>query len=78
MKTAVSIPDKLFAAADQYAKAHGVSRSNLYAKAIAQFLDQHPADYITSQLNNIYKDKQTKVNKTVSALQFHSIEKEEW
>ncbi len=78
MKTAVSIPDKLFAAADQYAKAHGVSRSNLYAKAIAQFLDQHPADYITSQLNNIYKDKQTKVNKTVSAMQFHSIEKEEW
>ncbi len=78
MKTAISIPDKLFAAADQYAKAHGISRSNLYAKAIAQFLDQHPADHITSQLNDIYKGKQTKLNKTVSALQFHSIEKEEW
>jgi len=78
MKTAISIPDKLFAAADQYAKAHGVSRSNLYAQAIAQFLDQHPADHITTQLNNIYKGNQSKLNQTISALQFHSIEKEEW
>jgi len=78
MKTAISIPDKIFAAADQYAKAHGVSRSNLYSKAIAQFLEQHPADHITSQLNKIYKGNDSKLNKTVSSLQFHSIEKEEW
>lgn len=78
MKTAISIPDKLFAAADKYAKSHGVSRSNLYAKAIAQFLDQHPADHITSQLNTIYKGKDSKLNKTASSLQFHSIETEEW
>ncbi|MCI5211777.1 MAG: ChpI protein, partial [Candidatus Electrothrix sp. ATG2] len=35
MKTAISIPDKLFTAADQYAKKHGFSRSSLYAKALA-------------------------------------------
>lgn len=78
MKTAISIPDKLFVAADQYAKNHGFSRSNLYAKAIGQFLEQHPADHITKQLNKVYKDKKNKLNSTVSALQFSSIEKEEW
>jgi metal-responsive CopG/Arc/MetJ family transcriptional regulator len=78
MKTAISIPDKLFVAADQYAQNHGFSRSNLYAKAIAQFLDQHPADYITNQLNKVYKGKESKLNNTVSSLQFNSIEKEEW
>lgn len=78
MKTAISIPDKLFVAADQYAKKHGFSRSNLYAKAIAQFLEQHPADYITNQLNEVYKDHNSKLNCTVSSLQCHSIEKEEW
>lgn len=78
MKTAISIPDKLFVAADQYAKSHGFSRSNLYAKAIAQFLEQHPADHITNQLNEVYKDKNSKLNSTVSSLQFHSIEKEDW
>ena len=78
MKTAISIPDKLFVAADQYAKNHGFSRSNLYAKAIAQFLDQHPADHITNQLNKVYKDRKSNLNDTVSTLQFSSIEKEEW
>lgn len=78
MKTAISIPDKLFDAADKYAKAHGLSRSNLYAKAIQQFLDQNPADHITSQLNEVYKGKDSKLNKAVASLQFHSIEKEEW
>ena len=78
MKTAISIPDKLFAAADQYAKNHGFSRSNLYSKAIAQFLEHHPADHITNQLNKVYKGKKSKLNSIVASLQFHSIEKEEW
>ena len=42
MKTAISIPGRLFNAAEHYAKAHGFSRSNLYAKAIAHFLEQQP------------------------------------
>lgn len=78
MKTAISIPDKLFLTADKYAKAQGVSRSNLYAKAIEQFLDQNPADHITDLLNEVYKGKDSKLNKTVASLQFNSIGKEEW
>ncbi len=78
MKTAISIPDKIFVAADRYAKAHGLSRSNLYARAIEQFLDQNPADHITIQLNKVHQAKDSKLNKTVASLQFHSIEKEEW
>ncbi len=78
MKTAISIPDKLFQAADQYAKNHGFSRSNLYAKAVAQFLEQHPTDYITKQLNEVYPDKSSKLDKTLSTMQFNSVEKEIW
>ena len=78
MKTAISIPDKLFRKADQYAKSHGVSRSQLYAKAVAQFLEQHPADHITKQLNEVYSTEPSKLNNTISTLQFSSIEKEEW
>ena len=66
VKTAISIPDKLFTAADRY------------AKGIAQFLELHPDDYITSKLNKVHKRKEAKLNQTVSSLQFHSIEKEEW
>lgn len=78
MKTAISIPDKLFQAADQYAKSHGFSRSNLYAKAVAQFLEQHPTDYITKQLNEVYSDKSSKLDQTLSTMQFNSFEKEIW
>ena len=78
MKTAISIPDKLFLAADQYAKQHGFSRSNLYAKAVAQFLEQHPTDYITKQLNEVYPTESSKLNKTLSTMQFNTIEKEKW
>ncbi len=78
MKTAISIPDKLFLAADQYAKSHGVSRSHLYARAVAKFLEQHPTDHITKQLNEIYSAKPAKLNKDLSTMQFNSIEKEEW
>ncbi|MDO8738698.1 MAG: hypothetical protein Q7J17_06995, partial [Candidatus Deferrimicrobium sp.] len=40
MKTAVSIPDKIFRSADSLAKRLGVSRSRLYADALADFLSR--------------------------------------
>ena len=78
MKTAISIPDTVFRAADQYAKSHGVSRSNLFTQAVIQFLENHSIDHITEQLNEVYSNQSGKINPIVSALQFNSIEKEEW
>lgn len=78
MKTAISIPDKLFQSADQYAKSHGVSRSNLYARAVAQFLATHSTDHITKQLDEVYSSQSAVINSTISSLQVSSLEKEEW
>ncbi len=78
MKTAISIPDNLFKNADNYAKSHGFSRSQLYAKAIAHYLENHPADHITKQLDALYSQKSSKLNNTLSAMQFMSVKKEEW
>ncbi len=78
MKTAISIPDNLFRAVDQYAKSHGFSRSKLFAEAVAEYLKQHPADHITKQLNEVYSSEPTELNETLSTMQFSSIEKEEW
>ena len=78
MKTAISIPDKIFHAAEQYAKNHGLSRSNLYSEAVAQFLEKHSKDQITKKLNEIYSDQSSGMNETVTALQFNSLEKEKW
>ncbi len=78
MKTAISIPNELFQAAEQYARSHGVTRSNLYSQAVAQFLENHSRDQITQKLNDVYPDQPNEINRTISALQFSSLEQEEW
>ena len=77
VKTAISIPDKLFQSADQYAKSYGVSRSNLYAQAVAQFLEKHSTKHVIKQLNKVYSNHPSKINETISSLQFSSIEKDD-
>jgi antitoxin MazE6 len=54
MKTAISIPDRVFRSAEQLAARMGVSRSELYSKALAALVDKHQDDLITSRLNEIY------------------------
>jgi predicted transcriptional regulator len=51
MKTAVSIPDPVFRAAEQLAKRLKLSRSRLYALALTEFVDRHADDTITRRLN---------------------------
>ena len=41
MKTAISLPDALFRAGDALAKRMKLSRSELYARALAEFLAKH-------------------------------------
>ena len=78
MKTAISIPDKLFQKVDQYARSHGFSRSELFAKAVAQYLELHPSDHITEELNKVYSSESSELHQTLLRMQFSSIEKEEW
>ncbi len=54
MKTAISIPDRVFRSAEQLAARLGVSRSQLYSKALAALVEKHRDDLITSRLNEIY------------------------
>jgi len=54
MKTAVSIPDPVFQSAEKLAARLGISRSELYAKALASLVEKHREDLITSKLNEVY------------------------
>jgi metal-responsive CopG/Arc/MetJ family transcriptional regulator len=50
MKTAISMPDDLFRRAEAAARRLRVSRSELYAKAIAEFLEGQQGKAITERL----------------------------
>lgn len=57
MKTAVSIPDPLFQAAEAAAKRRGCSRSQLYAQALEHLLADEQPDEITARLNAIFAEE---------------------
>lgn len=54
MKTAISIPDALFDSAEALATELGVSRSQLYATALAQLIATHDRTQITARLDALY------------------------
>ena len=53
VKTAVSMPDDLFRLAEAAARRLRVSRSELYARAIAEYLKQRQGNAITERLNEV-------------------------
>ena len=53
MKTAVSLPDAIFRAADQLAKRARKSRSQLYADALREYLVRHAPDEVTEAMNRV-------------------------
>ena len=53
MKVAVSIPDDVFADAEQIVRQMQTSRSDVYARALAAFVGLHDPDTVTSALNAV-------------------------
>lgn len=51
MKVAVSIPDDIFAEAESLTRQLGTSRSDIYARALAAFVDEHEPDKVTQAMN---------------------------
>jgi len=78
MKTAISIPDPLFAAAERVADRLGISRSELYAKALADYVYRHREDQVTKALNNLYEHQPSSLDPVLKTLQFSSLPKEDW
>jgi antitoxin MazE6 len=78
MKTAISIPDPIFQAAEGLAQRLGVSRSQLYAKAVAEYTESHKNRKVTEALNNIYGIESSGLDNELNTMQSKSVPKEEW
>lgn len=80
MKTGISIPDDIFSLAEKIAQRMNMSRSELYSKAIKEFLSNLNSENITQQLDAIYGDDEidSKIGEAISRAQSNILEKEEW
>jgi predicted DNA-binding protein len=56
MKTAISIPDKIYEAAEKVAKRLGVSRSEFYVNAIEEYLGKTSDENLTEELNKVHSN----------------------
>jgi len=75
MKTAISLPDPLFRSAEQLAARLGISRSELYCRAIRDLLAHHDDAAITQQLDAVYgsPDNNTGLEPGLAAMQVRAI-----
>jgi metal-responsive CopG/Arc/MetJ family transcriptional regulator len=78
MKTAISLPDPIFKAAEDLAKRLGMSRSQLYATAVSRFIESYRDDAITESLNNIYGVSPATIDPVLLQMQLHELPEEEW
>ena len=78
MKTAISVPDELFAQAEVEAGKQGISRSELYQVALRKYLKELDDGEITESYNRIATKFDTRMDPVLAEMQRRSLPVEEW
>lgn len=78
MKTAISIPDVVFKAADRLAKRRKLSRSQLYTHALQALLQREGEAEVTARLNEVYADDDGRLDAGLRSIPGRVLEREEW
>src|SRR6185369_14642826 len=73
MKTAISLPDPLFEAGERAAVRLGLSRSELYAKALASFLKEHEGEAVTLAINRALGGARPRLDPVLAGAQAASL-----
>ncbi len=78
MKTAISIPDDVYAEAEEAAQRLGVSRSGLYARAVAEFVARNRGLGVREALDSVYRVEEAEVDEALARAQAASVPDEGW
>lgn len=78
MKTAISIPDKLFKSAESFARRRKISRSALFSTAVEEFIQHHRQDDVTERLNKVYAQQPSDLDPVLQDLQTATFAEEKW
>lgn len=78
MKTAISLPDSVFEQAEVLAQQLGLSRSELYTKALQAYLKRYNRDRILLKLNQVYSRESSELDPVMARMQFMSLPREDW
>lgn len=78
MKTAISLPDSVFEEAEALAQQLGVSRSELYTKALQAYLKKYNRNQTLLKLNQVYSEESSELDPVMARMQFMSLPRKDW
>lgn len=78
MKTAISLPDSVFEEAEALAQQLGLSRSELYTKALQAYLQRYNREQLLLKLNQVYSTESSELDPVMARMQFMSLPREDW
>lgn len=78
MKTAISVPEPIFKAAERLAQRLGVSRSHLYSAAMRDYVERHDQSDITRRLNEVYGKESSEIDPKIAKIAARALPKESW
>jgi predicted transcriptional regulator len=78
MKTAISIPDKVFAEAERLSRRLKKSRSQVYTEAVSEYIARHDPEAITEAMNRVCETMDTYLDPAISAATRRTLEDVEW
>jgi metal-responsive CopG/Arc/MetJ family transcriptional regulator len=73
MKTAISIPDPIFAEAETLASRLGISRSELFTRAVKRLLAEHRDRAVTARLDEVYERESSSLEPQLTELQNRAL-----
>lgn len=78
MKTAISVPDELFAKAESLARKTGKSRSQIYQEALAEYLLRRDVDAVTEAMDQALTEIDQSSDDWLSRAGHRALERSEW
>jgi metal-responsive CopG/Arc/MetJ family transcriptional regulator len=78
MKTAVSIPDEVFEEAERLAVELQTSRSQLYSRALQEFVARHSPDRLTEAMNRTLDEVGSGIDEFSRRASRRVLEQVEW
>lgn len=78
MKVAISVPDGVFEAGEQLAGQLGLSRSQLYSRALSDYLSVRGAAAVTAKLDAVYSKESSKLDPAFSQALLARFADETW
>jgi metal-responsive CopG/Arc/MetJ family transcriptional regulator len=78
MKTAISIPDDVFEEAERLAAELQTSRSQLYSRALKEFVARHTPERLTEAMNRVVDEVGSEVDEFSRRAAYRVLEQVEW